>query len=448
MAVTTLEPQQSSHRWPFLLPDGQRFLFYALGAPATAGIYLGALDGSAPTRLMPADSAGVYLSEGTGPQAAFRSSRPGRGDAVREGGWLLWVRAGTLTAQRMDLGQNALTGEPVALADGVAASGTFQSALSVAANGLVAYRNAGGNQRQLTWVDRSGTTLGTLGAPDENNPQYPSVSPDGRRVAVTRKVQGNTDLWLMDGARLTRFTFDAGVDQLPIWWPDGSRIVFNSNRTGQFDLYQQLASGTAVEDRLVASDQFKTPTSVAADGRFLLYFSLDPQTSEDLWIVPVSGDRTPFVFLKTPFRELSGVFSPDGRWVAYMADQSGRMEIYVRPFTAAPASGVGADVATGQWQISTAGGVYPQWRSDGKELFYVSPAGDMMAATITARGATLEAGAPVTLFPRRIFGGRGDPSPIRAYDVARDGRFVINAVVAEVTPPITLLMNWRPDGNK
>jgi hypothetical protein len=106
---------------------------------------------------------------------------------------------------------------------------------------------------------------------------------------------------------------------------------------------------------------------------------------------------------------------------------------------------VGADGATGQWQISTSGGVYPQWRSDGKELFYVSPAGDMMAAAISARDATLEAGAPVTLFPRRIFGGRGDSSQARAYDVARDGRFLINAVVTEVTPPITLLMNWRPE---
>jgi Tol biopolymer transport system component len=330
----------------------------------------------------------------------------------------------------------------------VVTSGTLLSAISVAANGLVAYRTGVGNQRQLTWVDRSGRTLGTLGAPDGADLQYPSVSPDGRRVAVTRRVQGNTDLWLMDDTRQVRFTFDAGVDQLPVWWPDGSRIVFNSNRTGQFDLYQRLASGTAAEDRLVASDQFKTPTSVAAGGRFLLYYSIDPQTSEDLWIVPVSGNRTPFVFLKTPFRELAGVFSPDGRWVAYMADESGRMEIYVRPFTASPASGVGADGATGQWQISTTGGIYPQWRSDGKELFYVSPGGDMMAATITAGGTTLEASAPVTLFPRRIFGGRGDPLPVRAYDVARDGRFVINAVVTEVTPPITLLMNWRPEGTK
>jgi len=242
------------------------------------------------------------------------------------------------------------------LADGVVTSGTGLSAISVAANGLVAYRTGGGKERQLTWVDRSGRTLGTLGAPDGADLEFPSISPDGRRVAVTRRVQGNTDIWLMDDARQTRFTFDAGVDQFPVWWPDGSRIVFSSNRTGQADLYQRLASGTAVEERLVASDQSKTPTSVAADGRFLLYYSIDPQTSDDLWIVPLSGDRTPFVFLKTLFREHEVVFSPDGRWVAYMANESGRMEIYVRPFTASPASGAGANEATGQWQISTTGG--------------------------------------------------------------------------------------------
>ena len=133
-----------------------------------------------------------------------------------------------------------------------------------------------------------------------------ALSPDGRRVAVTRRVQGNTDLWLLDGARMSRFTFDAGVDQIPVWSPDGTRIVFNSNRTGQFDLYQKLTSGAGVEERLVASDQDKAPTSWSADGRFLLYHSVDPQTSDDLWIVPMAGERTPSVFLKTPFRESLG----------------------------------------------------------------------------------------------------------------------------------------------
>ena len=176
--------------------------------------------------------------------------------------------------------------------------------------------------------------------------------------------------------------------------------MFNSNRTGQFDLYQKLTIGSGVEERLVASDQFKAPTSWSADGRFLLYHSIDPQTSEDLWIMPMTGERTPSLFLKTLFRESWGAFSPDGRWVAYMSNESGQMEIYVRPFAGPAAAGADADPSGGQWQISTAGGVYPRWRPDGRELFYLNAAGEMMAATITVNGPTLAPGVPVALFSR------------------------------------------------
>ncbi len=435
VAATTLGPQQSSHRWPLALPDGRRFLFYVFGAPATAGIYLGAFDGTAPTRLTPADSAGVYLPEGA--------------ETLREGGWLLWVRAGTLVAQRLDVSRRALTGEPVSLADHVATSGTLLSAVSVAATGLVAYRTAGDSRRQLIWVDRSGKALGTLGAPDQGEVVYASLSvslsPDSRRVAVTRRVAGNTDLWLLDATRMSRATFDAGVDQVPLWSPDSRRIVFNSNRTGQFDLYQKLTSGAGVEERLVASDQFKAPTSWSADGRFLLYNSIDPQTSEDLWIVPMTGESTPSLFLRTPFRELWGAFSPDGRWVAYMSNESGRMEIYVRPFKGPAAAGADANLSGGQWQISTAGGLYPRWRPDGRELFYLNAAGEMMAATIKVNGPTLAPGVPVTLFSRQTFGvARGE----RPFDVAADGRFLINTVLDGAVPPITLIQNWNPEAKK
>ena len=254
-AVTSLGPRQTGHLWPHALPGGRRFLYYAEGMPDAAGIYLGALDGSAPTRLTPADGAAVYLPEGGG------SARAARG-----GGWLLWVRAGTLVAQRLDVEQATLTGEAVTLADGVAA-------VSVAPAGLVAYRTGAASQRQLVWFDRSGTARGTVGDAEGSGPR---VSPDGRRVAAARTVQGNTDIWLMDGARTSRFTFDAARDEQPLWSPDGTRIVFVSNRTGPYDVYQKLASGAGVEERLAASDQGKIPTSWSADGRFLLYFSTDP----------------------------------------------------------------------------------------------------------------------------------------------------------------------------
>ena len=403
--VTTLGPQNQGHLAPHFLPDGRRFLFYVRGSVDTAGIYLGSLVGSAPTRLTAADSAGVYLPSGPGPAEAFRG-----------GGWLLWVRAGTLVAQRLDVARAALTGEPVTLADGVADDGLNRSAVSVAATGLVAYRIGGGSQRQLTWMDRSGTVGGTVGDPDGNDLSAPRVSPDGRRVVVVRRVQGNQDVWLLDGARTRRVTFDAANDNFSVWSPDGTRIVFSFNRAGRYDLYQKLASGAGVEEQLVVSDQTKTPSSWSADGRFLLFHSTDPQTSTDLWVMPMVGDRTrPSVFLKTPFREAYGVFSPDGRWVAYMSNESGRVEIYVRPFVPPGAAGTAAGAAGGQWQVSTAGGIHPVWRPDGRELYYLNPAGAMMAAPITVIGATLEPGAPVVLFPTRISGGGVDGQQGRQY---------------------------------
>ena len=422
--VTTIGPRQSGHRWPHFMPDGRRFLFYVFGTPDTAGVYLGSLDGSAPTRLTLADSAGVYLPSG----------------------WLLYVRAGALVGQRLGLAEAALMGEPMMLADGVAVDGTFRSAVSVSATGLVAYRTSVGSQRQLTWIDRSGMVLGTVGAPDGSDLSHPRVSPDGRRVAVYRTVQGNSDIWLLDGSRMSRFTFDAALDERPLWSPDGTRLVFRSNRTGQFDLYQKLASGAGAEERLVPSNQAKSPYSWSADGRFLLYLILGPQANADLWVVPMVGDRTPSVFLETPYRETYGAFSPDGRWVAYQSDESGRPGIYVRPFVPHGAAGTGT--GGGQWQVSTEGGVFPAWRPDGKELYYLNAAGVMMGAPITIAGATLEPGAPVALFPTHIYGGGMDAQQGRQYDLARDGRFLINIELDSAEAPITLLQNWNPEAKR
>jgi Tol biopolymer transport system component len=421
-AVTAFGPQQIGHRWPHPLADGRRFLYYAGGAPDAAGIYLGDLDGGTSVRLTPADSAGVYHPEG----------------------WLLWVRAGALLAQRLDAAQGRLTGEPLTVDDGVLIDTSERSAVSVSALGLVAYRTGGASKRQLAWFDSTGKVLGAVG---DTDPTWgrPRVSPDGRRVIVGRTVQGNQDLWLLDDGRASRFTFDAATDDISIWSPDGSRIVFTSTRTGGGDLYQKLSSGAGAEDRFVESAEVKTPSSWSADGRFVLYHSTDPQTSSDLWVAPVPGGRpgpeaasAPFAFLKTPAREVWGAFSPNAAWVAYMSNESGRPEIYVRPFAPPGSTASGA-----QWQVSTAGGIHPVWRPDGRELYYLDPVGALVSVPMAVNGGTLQPGTPMVRFATRILGGGIDAGQGRQYDVAPDGRFLINTVVEDVDAPITLLQHWR-----
>lgn len=412
---------------PYFLPDGRRFLFLNGGTPDTAGIYLGALDGTAPVRLTDTGSGGVFHPDG----------------------WLLWLRNNTLTAQRLDLdmAQATLSGEPLTLADGIARGDLGRVGLSVANNGLVAYRTGAGNQLQLNWIDRTGTNLGTFGEPGRMF--APRLSPEGRRVAGSLAVEGNEDVWLLDGARLSRFTFDAATDHYPIWSPDGSRIVFRSMRTGVTGgLYQKPSNGAGEEAPLVwVEEGLKTPTSWSADGRFVMYHNItQTETGVDMWALPMTSDAAPFVVLQTPFDERAGMISPDGSWVAYHSNASGREEVYVRAFvTPGDSAASAAAAAGGLWQISTAGGIYPTWSPDGQELYYLDPAGNMMAATINISGDTVEMGALIELFPTRILGGGTENGQSRQYDVAADGRFLINTMGEGTTTPITLIMNWNPE---
>jgi eukaryotic-like serine/threonine-protein kinase len=424
VSATALD-RQSSHRYPFFLPDGRHFLFFATGATGeTTGIYLGALDSPGAQRLTQAQTPGVYLS----PE------------------WLLWVRADTLVAQRLSLERKALVGEPVTLADSIFADANSPVPVSISATGVVAYRAGAVRRRQLTWFDRTGTALGTLGAADENRPSNPRISPDGRRVVVSRSVQGNFDIWLLDGTRSIRLTFDSALDQFPVWSPDGSQIAFQSDRKTPRSIYRRSSSaGAGSEDLLLESDQITVPSDWSADGKFLLYYRIDSKSARDLWVLPLQGARAPRVVLNTPFEERWAALSQDGRWMAYMSDESGRSEIYVRPFIG-PTSDTPASAA--QWQVSAEGGIFPRWRPDGKELYFIGPDGQMMAAPIMATGTTVTAGLPVMLFSTRIAGGGADNTEGPQYDVSRDGRFLINTEQVGATTPITLLMNWNPAAAK
>jgi len=419
-AATSFAKQHSGHLEPWFLPDGKRFLFYVRGAPEVSGIYLGALDGSAPTRITAADSAGVY----------------------HPSGWLVRRRSeGTLIAERLDITQAKLTGESLTLADGVVDNGRNRSGISVTSTGLVAYRVGEAIRRQLVWTDRSGKVQETLGQPD-GSILNPSVAPTGHRVVVSRTVQGNIDIWLLDGSRISRVTTDAATDMFPIWSYDGKQIVFRSIRSGAGELYSTSPSGGGTDQRIVASDQLLTANSWSADGRFMLYMTNDPKTGMDLMVMPMFGDRKPFVFLKTPFREVYGAFSPDSRWVAYQSNVSGRPEIYIRPFVPPNAVAPAGTSEGEQLQVSSAGGISPLWRADGKELYYLSPAGAMMAVSINLKGSTIDLGAPVQLFPTQISGSGVDTQQGRQYGVASDGMFVINTELHGVVGPITLIQNW------
>jgi Tol biopolymer transport system component len=213
------------------------------------------------------------------------------------------------------------------------------------------------------WFDRSGKELERVGLPDSANPMSPSLSPDGRRVALTRAVDGNADVWLLDtvrGVLSRRTTFD-GIDDFPIWSPDGTSFVFGSSAKGSLDLYRRSLTGSGDQELLVATPQLKVASDLSPDGRFLLYRSFDPKASYDIWALPMTGDRKPFPVVQTNFEERDGQFSPDGKWIAYQSDESGRFEIYVQPF---PGPG-------GKERISTKSGAQVRWRPN-KELFDIA----------------------------------------------------------------------------
>jgi Tol biopolymer transport system component len=298
---------------------------------------------------------------------------------------------------------------------------------------------AEGGQWQFAWFDRFGKVLGKVGGVDNDRPANPSTASDGRRVALERTVKENTDVWILDLVRgvLSRFTSDPSIEIQPLLSPDGTHIVFTSNRNGVFDLYQKSATGAGPEELLLRTSQTKIPLDWSPDGRFLLYRNSDPKTGYDIWALPLDGSRKPFPAVQTDFDETNGQFSPDGAWVAYQSNESGRVEIYIQPF-----QGPGGKVP-----ISTNGGAQARWRHDGKELFYVAPDGRLMAVPIQfpSTGHALDAGAPVPLFATRLGGAmRNVYRP--QYTVSADGqRFLMNTVTGEANAsPITVVLNWKP----
>jgi Tol biopolymer transport system component len=345
-------------------------------------------------------------------------------------------------AQPFDVGKLALTGDPVQIAEhiGSQANAAFFSA---SPSGVLAYRTARQGQFQLTWFDRQGKSLGVFGEP--NSDQQPLLSPDGTRGTVKDSpldTRTPGDLWTLDFARgtRTRFTFRRTPVSPGIWSPDGSRIAFSAGN-GYDTIYEKASTGAGKERELLKkAGEFKGATSWSRDGRFLLYFALNGSRYE-LWVLPLEGDRKPIQLLSSKFNESLGVFSPDGRWIAYVSDESGRDEIYVRPFLASGPSGA-PSLGEGKWQASKDGaaGALARWRADGKEIIFTGPNNSPMAVEVSANGTAFEAGIPKQLFAL--------PPGSDSWDVTADGKKFLVPVppgAHGARTPITVVLNWQAD---
>jgi eukaryotic-like serine/threonine-protein kinase len=350
-------------------------------------------------------------------------------------GYLLYTRDGELVAQPFDSRRMAISGEPVPIAD-VESDGVSHAKFSVSPSVLL-YRKRGGSRTQLGWYDRNGKRLASIYEGDDTS--SPALSPDEKRLAVTR-IDAATrvgDVWLFELTRnaLARLTLHPAYDLVPIWSPDGKRIVFASNRNGPLDLYQIPANGTGPEEPLLQSAERKLPTDWSSDGELILYENQDPKTKRDLLILRLS-DRKPTPFLQTEFNEAEGQFFPGVQrrpsWIAYTSDETGRNEIYITSFP----------TGAGKSLISTRGGSLPQWRGDGKELFYVTPENELMAVEVrtvtSAAGTALTTGQVRRVFPTYL------ARPERQYAVSADGqRFLIYTTGGEATSsPIFAVVHW------
>jgi serine/threonine protein kinase/Tol biopolymer transport system component len=407
--------------WPSFLPDGEHFVYF--GRPRPYGVYLAALD-APQAKLLRRDAVGVAFAPPGHLLLLLGSSRVGP--------------AGTLMAHPFDVERLETTGEPVPVAERIRyESGLARGAFTVSANGTLVYEAVGGTSMQLTWVDRGGSHSRTVaGAFGE-----PALSPDEQAAAVelVDPVTLDQDIWLVDLTRnvASRFTSHPNdITLMPVWSPDGTRIVFASTRDSPPNLFAKPSSGTGAAERLLKSTSNHQPTDWSRDGRHIVYAGLDVATQWDLWLLPMSDagiERQPVPLLQTEFNEHLGRVSPDGRWYAYTSDESGANEVYVRTF---PGSGA-------KKRITVGGGSEPKWRDDGRELFYRAPDGTLMAADVRA-GVSFDVGSVTPLFRIRPGSTRNFGYDV-TYAASRDGqRFLVSGATGEsdAVPRITVVLNW------
>jgi Tol biopolymer transport system component len=423
--------------YPLFLPGGHRFLYTLNSAsPEARGIYLGSLDGSEGRRILEDVSSTL-----------FAPSAPGS-----RSGHLLFIRENTLMAQSFDSASGQLSGSVFPVAEGVSASPALGDLMpvTISENGILLYTGSlGFGSFQMIWYDRAGKLLGPVGSP--GLVFTPTISPDAKTIAYGRVGGAGTasaDIWLRDLSRgiETRFTAGPWGNYTPVWSADGDKIVWVSSRRGRLNLYEKPASGSGQDEALLTGIPAAfpilanmAPSQWSRDGRFIVYAEAASNGKLDLWVLPTSGDRKPFAFLKTEFEELHGQLSADSRWMAYASDETGRREVYVRPFPS----------GEGVWRISGNGGDQPRWGGDGKELFYVGADRKMMLVSVRDSPGVkpnLGPATPVALFDSQIMNSPGIGGVFQ-YDVTTDGKqfLVVTDNVAATTQPLTVVVNWSRD---
>ncbi len=351
---------------PSFLPDERHFV-YIRGSldEAKSALYLGSVDSKPEQQsskpLVTSNSQAVYAPP-----------------ADPSTGFLLFVREGTLLAQPFDNRRLEPRGQAATIAEHVTdnITGASFEPFSASANDVLLDARSSASARRLTWYDLAGKVVRTAGEPGDFSDALVSlaISPDGKRLAEGRNNgrEDSVNIWLLElsrGGTGTRFTFGSPRDTHAVWSPDGSSIIFRSNRRSPYNLYQKAVNGVKGEEVLLESSEDKDPTSWLFDGTLLLYTAVNQRTKSDIWVLPLEGERKPIPFLITEFNERQARFSPDGHWVAHTSDESGRDEIYVQSFSMK--SG-GTTVSGGKWHISVGFGVEPRWRFDGRELYYRS----------------------------------------------------------------------------
>ena len=426
---TTLDPhsQEGSHRWPYFLPDGRHYLYLVRGAASgKPGIYAGEL-GSKNRRFV-AEAASTV--------------------AYSPPGFLLYIRQKALVAERFDAKTLETLGAPFPVVADMEALGDTQptgyARFSVSGNGVLAVRSGVSSVSQFFWLDREGKKLSVAGSAAEQD--EPALSSDQRYVVFERNdpALGTNDLWRLELERgiESRLTYDPGSESTAIWLPDGRSVVYSSGSVVglQNDLVQINSAGTGDKRVVLHSDGGALyPDDVSPDGKVLLYEQQTQKGSIDMLLLPLSGGGKPATYLATPFDEAHGQFSPDGRFISYTSSESGRAEIYVRPFPAGDE----------KWQVSTAGGDQSTWKADGTELYYLSSQQEIMAVPVEHKPSGLSFGAPLKLFGVRV-PAWGVTLSRTGFQASRDGkRFLVNQVTGGTDrSPITVALNWTGEIKK